>query len=87
MHRIVAALLCLLALAPVTRATSLESAAQRIDADVAAGKPLITHLVVALVDNQHQAIVPVPAANSRSSWSALCRLRSRSAITIRRTLE
>ena len=27
------------------------------------------------------------SANSRSSWSALCRLRSRSAITIRRTLE
>ena len=62
MRRIVAALLCLLALAPITRATSLESAAQRIDADVAAGKPLIAHVVVALVDNQHQGIVPVPAA-------------------------
>jgi hypothetical protein len=36
--------------------------AQRRDADFAAGRPLIAHVVVALCDNVHQGIVPVPAA-------------------------
>ncbi len=34
----------------------------RIDADLRAGKPLLAHVVVALCDNEHQGIVPVPAA-------------------------
>ncbi len=33
-----------------------------MDADFAAGKPLVAHVVVALVDNAHQGIVPVPAS-------------------------
>jgi hypothetical protein len=43
-------------------AASLADAARRMDADLAAGRPLVAHVVVALVDNQHQGIVPVPAA-------------------------
>jgi hypothetical protein len=33
----------------------------RIDAHVAAAEPIVTHIVVALCDNIHQGIVPVPA--------------------------
>jgi hypothetical protein len=33
----------------------------RIDAQVAAGESIVTHIVVALCDNIHQGIVPVPA--------------------------
>ena len=40
----------------------LAAAAARMDADAAAGRPLVAHVVVALVDNEHQGIVPVPAA-------------------------
>jgi hypothetical protein len=50
---------CLLADA---RAADLEQVAQRRDADFAAGRPLVVHVVVALCDNAHQGIVPVPAA-------------------------
>ena len=32
----------------------------RIAADIAAGRPVVVHLVVALCDNQNQGIVPVP---------------------------
>lgn len=35
---------------------------ERIDSDTAAGKPVVVHVVVALCDNAHQTIVPVPAA-------------------------
>lgn len=34
----------------------------RMDSDVAAGRPLVVHVVVALADNQHQNIVPVKAS-------------------------
>jgi hypothetical protein len=34
---------------------------RRLDADAAAGRPLVAHVVVALADNEHQGIVPVPA--------------------------
>jgi hypothetical protein len=33
---------------------------ERIRADVAAGRPVVAHVVVALCDNLHQGIVPVP---------------------------
>jgi hypothetical protein len=33
----------------------------RIDRDVAADRPIVVHVVVALADNAHQGIVPVPA--------------------------
>jgi hypothetical protein len=32
-----------------------------MDEDLVEGKPLVVHIVVALCDNQHQGIVPVPA--------------------------
>ena len=35
---------------------------QRIRVDVAAGRPVVAHVVVALCDNLHQGIVPVPGA-------------------------
>jgi hypothetical protein len=34
---------------------------ERLDADAKAGRPLVVHVVVALADNAHQGIVPVPA--------------------------
>lgn len=33
----------------------------RVTNDVAAGQPILVHVVVALCDNEHQGIVPVPA--------------------------
>lgn len=39
-----------------------ETAGARIEADVAAGKPVVAHVIVALCDNPHQGIVPVPRA-------------------------
>lgn len=55
----------------------------RIDADVAQGGPIVVHVVVALCDNVHQGIVPVPAAlgngqdpGSNLYWGALYGLRT-----------
>ncbi len=56
---------------------------QRIRADVAAGRPVVAHVIVALCDNLHQGIVPVPKAigngqNPRSNlyWGAGYGVRS-----------
>jgi hypothetical protein len=38
-----------------------DSAARRLLEDVNAGKPLVAHVIVALADNEHQGIVPIPA--------------------------
>ncbi len=38
-----------------------DEAASRIRADTAAGKPLVVHVLVALCDNVHQGIIPVPS--------------------------
>jgi hypothetical protein len=38
------------------------SLAERLDADVLAKRPLVAHVIVALCDNDHQGIVPVPRA-------------------------
>jgi hypothetical protein len=38
-----------------------DGASDRIRADAEAGKPLVVHVLVALCDNVHQGIVPVPA--------------------------
>jgi len=48
--------LALLAAAPAWA----DDAAGRVRADVRAGRPLVVHVVVALCDNVHQGIVPVP---------------------------
>lgn len=37
-----------------------QSTIERMDSDLAAGKPLVAHVIVALCDNQYQGIVPVP---------------------------
>ena len=56
---------------------------QRIRADVAAGRPVVAHVVVALCDNLHQGIVPVPKgigngqdARSNLYWGAGYGVRS-----------
>ena len=55
--------LCLTTAGAVAAAARSPSAAQsRIAADAAAGRPLVVHAVVALCDNKHQGIVPVPKA-------------------------
>lgn len=55
----------------------------RIDADIAAGRPIVVHVVVALCDNTNQGIVPVPRAlgdgqNPRTNlyWGALYGVRT-----------
>jgi hypothetical protein len=78
-----ALLIAVSVLLPQARAASLDELTRRMDADLAAGKPLVAHLVVALVDNQHQGIVPVPAAlgdgsdpKSNLYWGAMYGVRS-----------
>ena len=57
--------------------------AERMEKDVAAGKPLVAHVVVVLADNKHQGIVPVPeklgnGQDPRNNlyWGALYGLRT-----------
>jgi hypothetical protein len=42
-------------------AVAATPSADRINADVRARRPLVAHVLVALCDNRHQGIVPVPA--------------------------
>lgn len=46
----------------------------RIDVDIAAGRPVVIHVVVALCDNVNQGIVPVPQAlgNGQEPKTNLC---------------
>jgi hypothetical protein len=67
----------------VGRAANLEDAARRLEADAAADQPLVAHVIVALVDNEHQGIVPVPASlgngadpKSNLYWGAMYGVRS-----------
>ena len=45
---------------PVLAQADGTAAARRISDDIAAGKPIVVHVVVALCDNRNQGIVPVP---------------------------
>ena len=45
-----------------TFAASAQESQARLDRDLRAGRPVVVHLVVALCDNLHQGIVPVPKA-------------------------
>ena len=63
-------------------ATGQETQA-RIAGDLAAGRPIVVHVVVALCDNQNQGIVPVPKhlgngqdPNSNLYWGALYGVRT-----------
>lgn len=47
--------------AALARATTEDEAQARIAGDVAAAQPIVVHVTVALCDNLHQGIVPVPA--------------------------
>ncbi|MBU0982761.1 MAG: hypothetical protein KKA42_02755 [candidate division Zixibacteria bacterium] len=55
----------------------------RMDADIVAGRPILVHVIVALCDNKHQGIVPVPAQIGNGQdpahnlyWGALYGVRS-----------
>lgn len=55
----------------------------RLDIDIAAGKPVVVHVVVALCDNANQGIVPVPEALGNGQdpktnlyWGALYGVRT-----------
>jgi hypothetical protein len=80
---------CLVALLVVAGVTSSAWASTgrevqaRIDTDVAAGRPVVVHVVVALCDNANQGIVPVPRAlgdgqNPKTNlyWGALYGVRT-----------
>ena len=56
-----ALLSCLSALAVVAADPGV-AACNRIQTDARAGRPLVAHVVVALCDNAHQGIAPVPKA-------------------------
>jgi hypothetical protein len=64
-------------------AASAEAARERIASDVAAGRAIVVHVVVALCDNEHQGIVPVPThlGNGRDPrgnlyWGAMYGLKN-----------
>ena len=64
-------------------AASSDAVNGRVDADLAAGRPLVVHAIVALCDNEHQGIVPVPeqlgnGLDPRSNlyWGALYGMRT-----------
>jgi hypothetical protein len=68
-------------LAPIPAAP--RSVQARIDADLAAGKPILVHVVVALCDNRYQGIVPVPETigngqdpDSNLYWGAMYGVRA-----------
>jgi hypothetical protein len=72
-----------LLLCPLAQAVTLNDVVARLDADVAGGKPLVAHVVVALCDNEFQGIVPVPASlgdgdapQSNLYWGAMYGVRS-----------
>jgi len=46
----------------VAHAAETDPAARRVLDDFNAGKPLVAHVIVALADNEHQGIVPIPSA-------------------------
>jgi Asp-tRNA(Asn)/Glu-tRNA(Gln) amidotransferase C subunit len=52
--------LALAALLAAVPATATPDAAARVREDAARPRPLVAHVVVALCDNDHQGIVPVP---------------------------
>lgn len=60
-----------------------EDVQARLNTDIAAGRPIVVHVVVALCDNVNQGIVPVPKAlgngqdpRSNLYWGALYGLRT-----------
>jgi hypothetical protein len=72
-----------LLLCSMAQAVTLDDVVARLDADVAGGKPLVAHVVVALCDNEFQGIVPVPpslgdgdAPRSNLYWGAMYGVRS-----------
>jgi hypothetical protein len=50
-----------LLLSGVALPAETDSAARRLLEDFNSGKPLVAHVIVALADNEHQGIVPIPS--------------------------
>ncbi len=64
-------------------AASPQAVRERVDQTVAAGEPIVVHAIVAVCDNEHQGIVPVPAQlgdgldpASNLYWGALYGVRT-----------
>ena len=80
-RRLAAAVLWLLWSSAVIAAEP-DSAARRVLDDFNSGKPLVAHVIVALADNEHQGIVPIPATlgdgdrpQSNLYWGAMYGVR------------
>lgn len=65
------------------RGISDEEARARVSRDILAGRPIVAHVVVALCDNEHQGIVPVPGhlgnggdPGSNLYWGAMYGVRT-----------
>src|SRR5687767_4917473 len=83
MSRLASPLIAAFLFAATAQAGNVTAAMQRMEADFAAGRPLVAHVVVALADNEHQGIVPVPAAlgngadpRSNLYWGAMYGVRT-----------
>jgi len=79
--RVAAAVLWLLSSSAVIAAET-DSAARRVLEDFNSGKPLVAHVIVALADNEHQGIVPIPTTlgngdrpQSNLYWGAMYGVR------------
>ena len=79
--------LCVLLLATLITTSGWASTSRevqdRLDVDIAGGRPVVVHVVVALCDNANQGIVPVPKAlgngqdpNTNLYWGALYGVRT-----------
>ena len=56
---------------PARPAPSNAETQSRVSADLAAGRPIVVHVIVALCDNEHQGIVKVPESLGRGRDPAL----------------
>lgn len=76
-------IVCLAILLSAPASIAQPAVQARIDNDVAAKRPIVVHVVVALCDNENQGIVPVPAAlgngqdpKSNLYWGAMYGVRT-----------
>ncbi len=79
-HTCAALLTLILTSFPIAAQSTVQA---RIDSDLAADRPIVVHVAVALCDNANQGIVPVPAAigngqdpNSNLYWGAMYGVRT-----------
>jgi len=75
--------LLLVTIPRITMAQDVSPVQQRLNHDLANGRPVVVHVVVALCDNDHQGILPVPEALGNGQdpgnnlyWGAMYGVRS-----------